>query len=99
MTPGHDRSGRWVGSGAGSDDVADRVDPDLESEVRHPGSNQISAVPVRVGQGQPGRSGLALRPAYRPELTQLVDAAHETVTVDPELGQGRGKWGKIHTVR
>ncbi len=77
---------RSVGSDASGEHVADLVDLDHQPEVAHPGHHQVTAVPIGVGQRQPGATTLAVRSGDRSDLPERLDSASQTIGVDPKLG-------------
>ena len=83
--PGHHRRRGRVRPGTGSDDVADRIDPDVESEVGHPADDEVAALPVGVGEREPRVAALPVRTGDRADLAQCLDARPEPFAVDPQL--------------
>ena len=47
VRPGHHGCGGRVGPGAGRDDVADRIDADVEAEVPHPTDHEVAPLAGR----------------------------------------------------
>ena len=54
-------------------DVADLVDVDAQAEVAHPRDHEVTAVPVVVGEREPGVAARPFAPVDRADLSQLVE--------------------------
>ncbi len=81
---GHHGCGGGVGALAGGDDVADRVDRDVEPEIPHPADDEVAPVAVGIGEREAGRAVLAVGSLDRPDLAERHDARPQAVTVDAQ---------------
>ena len=82
-TDHHGREAR-IAPGPGGDDVADGVDPHVETEIDHPGDHEVTAAPVVVGEGEPGRAAAAVDTLDRPDLGQRLEPIGQARDVDSQ---------------
>ena len=84
MASTHHRLLGRVGPCSGSDDVANRIDSHVETEVAHPGEHEIAAGFVVVGQRETGATRLAVGTADRSDLAEISDPTEQTIAVDTQ---------------